>query len=129
MFPPHTGIDRYYDNLRDMLGYEPSIWWRISWVFFCPVICVGVFFYSLYEYQPLTYGSYVYPWWGQLIGWFLALSSMLCIPGYFAWIWYVTPGTFDEKVKKLCRPDIPEIEAQIKERKEKELRMTTITPV
>ena len=33
------------------------------------------------NYKPLSYNNaYVYPWWGEAIGWGLALSSMLCIP-------------------------------------------------
>lgn len=48
------------------------------------------------KYKPLTYMDYVYPWWGQLIGWLLALSSMLCVPGYAIYIYWVTPGTTEE---------------------------------
>ena len=83
-----------------MLGYEPHWWWRVSWTYSAPVICFAVFLYSLYDYQPLSYANYVYPLWGQLLGWFLALSSMLCIPGYAIYIYRVTPGTFSE----VCSP-------------------------
>jgi solute carrier family 6 GABA transporter-like protein 1 len=38
--------------------------------------------------------NYEYPWWGQLIGWFLALSSMLCIPGYAIYKYLNTTGDF-----------------------------------
>lgn len=44
--------------------------------------------------------NYEYPWWGQAIGWFLALSSMVCIPGYAIYLYLVTPGTFSEVI--LC---------------------------
>lgn len=89
----NVGIDRYYANLADMLGYQPSIWWKITWVYTSPAICFGVFLYSLYEYEPLKLGlHYVYPWWGQSLGWMLALSSMLCIPVYAIWKYYNTPG-------------------------------------
>lgn len=41
----------------------------------------GIFLFHLVNYKPLTYNNvYVYPWWGEVIGWCLALSSMLCIP-------------------------------------------------
>ena len=91
------GCDRYYANLADMLGYQPSIWWKIAWLYVSPAICFGVFLYSLYEYEPLKFGlNYVYPWWGQSLGWILALSSMLCIPGYAIWKYQTTPGTFSE---------------------------------
>jgi hypothetical protein len=40
--------------------------------------------------------NYKYPWWGELIGWFLALSSMLCIPGYAIYKYLNTTGDFSE---------------------------------
>ena len=79
-----------------MLGYEPLCWWKMSWFATLPIICVSVFFYSLYDYKPLAYLDYQYPWWGEIIGWALALSSMLCIPGYAIYIYIKTPGTFRE---------------------------------
>lgn len=80
-----------------MLGYQPSIWWKIAWLYVSPAICFGVFLYSLYDYEPLKFGlHYTYPWWGQSLGWLMALSSMLCIPGYAIWKYQTTPGTFSE---------------------------------
>ena len=92
----HPGINRYFDNIKDMIGHYPSFWWKITWVVTTPFICVGVFFYSLLRYKPLEYMDYLYPWWGQFIGWLLALSSMLCIPGYAIYLWVKTEGTFEE---------------------------------
>jgi hypothetical protein len=40
--------------------------------------------------------NYKYPWWGELIGWFLALSSMSCIPGYAIYKYLNTTGDFSE---------------------------------
>jgi len=31
-------------------------------------------------YEPLKYDKYVYPWWANLLGWMMALSSILCMP-------------------------------------------------
>ncbi|GAB6030956.1 Sodium- and chloride-dependent GABA transporter 1 [Chamberlinius hualienensis] len=100
------GVNRFYDNLKDMIGYYPCFWWKWCWVVFCPMICFGVFFFSLIQYNRLKYLDYEYPWWGEFIGWVLGLSSMLCIPGYMIYKWCVTTGTFKQRVKKLCRPEI-----------------------
>lgn len=125
-----TGIDRYYDNLREMLGYEPSIWWRITWRFITPAICLVVFIYSLYDYQPLKYGlHYVYPMWGELIGWILSFSTMLCIPCYFIYKYRGESGSFSERMGKICRPEIPEIEAEIRLRAARDKQSVTVTPV
>lgn len=32
------------------------------------------------DYEPLTYGDYVYPHWANVIGWLIACSSVLMIP-------------------------------------------------
>ena len=41
----------------------------------------AVFIFSLVTYTPLTYNkTYSYPVHGQVIGWIMALSSILCIP-------------------------------------------------
>jgi len=40
--------------------------------------CIIVFGFVWYE--PLEYDTYVYPWWANLLGWMMALSSILCMP-------------------------------------------------
>ncbi|XP_077545010.1 sodium- and chloride-dependent GABA transporter [Haemaphysalis longicornis] len=116
------GASRYYDNLEDMIGYRPCMWWKICWVFLTPCVCFGVFVFSLVQYRPLKYIDYVYPWWGQLIGWFLALSTMLCIPGYAIYKFIVTPGDLRTRCKELFRPDV-DIQTEIRARKHRESNM------
>lgn len=49
------------------------------------------------NYKPLTYNNvYVYPWWGEVLGWCLALSSMLCIPVSVLYKLFRAKGTFRE---------------------------------
>ncbi|CAG0901579.1 unnamed protein product [Darwinula stevensoni] len=51
--------------------------------------------------------TYEYPWWGHLIGWLMALSSMLCIPAYFIYYYWITPKMpFLQKMREICRPDV-----------------------
>lgn len=57
----------------------------------------GTFAFSLIKYTPLKYNNeYVYPWWGYVIGWLLALSSMVCIPLWMAYKISTTQGTLRE---------------------------------
>jgi hypothetical protein len=79
-----------------MIGYDPGRFWKWSWFFFTPFLCVSVALYSLIKYEPFRYKNYVYPWWGELIGWMIALSSMLVIPFYAVYKITVTPGTWRE---------------------------------
>ncbi|XP_012233010.1 sodium- and chloride-dependent GABA transporter 1 [Linepithema humile] len=97
------GVDRFYDGIRDMIGYYPCFWWKICWTVTTPAICVGVFIFNIIKFVPVKYLTYEFPWWSHLLGWFAGLSSMLCIPGYMIYIWNVTPGTTSEKYRKLIK--------------------------
>ncbi|KAK3539409.1 hypothetical protein QTP70_006464 [Hemibagrus guttatus] len=75
------GADKFMDDIARMIGYRPFPWMKWCWSFLTPCVCMGIFVFQLVNYKPLTYNNvYVYPWWGEMIGWFMALSSMLCIP-------------------------------------------------
>uniref|UniRef100_A0A8C5IUF7 Transporter n=1 Tax=Junco hyemalis TaxID=40217 RepID=A0A8C5IUF7_JUNHY len=75
------GADRFMDDVARMIGYRPLPVMKWCWAVVTPLVCVGVFVFHVVNYKPLTYNkTYVYPWWGEAIGWVLALSSMLCIP-------------------------------------------------
>jgi hypothetical protein len=85
-----------------MLGFYPGIYWKICWDFITPVICLGVWIFSLVSYSRAKYGDYEFPLWGELVGWALALSSILCIPVYA--IYYLI--TSKEVTKQLTNKDL-----------------------
>ncbi|KAI8511750.1 Sodium- and chloride-dependent GABA transporter 1 [Branchiostoma belcheri] len=114
------GSNRFYDNIEDMIGYRPNPWFKICWLFLTPAVCLVrsnifvfyssclyfrfTFFFSLVQYKRLKYVDYLYPVWGEVIGWFLGLSSMLVIPGYAIYKLAVTPGTLRERFWATVRP-------------------------
>lgn len=119
------GVNRFYEAIRDMIGYYPISWWKFCWVISTPTICFvrqshfksyfyntkfptpliyysnsvtflqGVFFFSLLQWSEIKYMDYRYPFVAHMFGWFTALTSMLCIPGYAIWLWRKTPGDFE----------------------------------
>ncbi|KAL4712522.1 hypothetical protein ACJJTC_007538 [Scirpophaga incertulas] len=109
------GVNRFYDGIKEMIGYYPTIWWKFCWVGFTPAICISVFIFNLVQWTPIKYMNYEYPWWSHAFGWFTALSSMLCIPGYMVYLWRVTPGTTREKFYKIVRipEDVPALRTKM----------------
>uniref|UniRef100_G1QMK3 Transporter n=1 Tax=Nomascus leucogenys TaxID=61853 RepID=G1QMK3_NOMLE len=100
------GADRFYDNIEDMIGYRPWPLVKISWLFLTPGLCLATFLFSLSKYTPLKYNNvYVYPPWGYSIGWFLALSSMVCVPLFVIITLLKTQGSFKKRLRQLITPD------------------------
>uniref|UniRef100_A0A1B0CRB3 Transporter n=1 Tax=Lutzomyia longipalpis TaxID=7200 RepID=A0A1B0CRB3_LUTLO len=99
------GVNRFYDGIKDMIGYYPLAWWKFCWAITTPCICIGVFFFNLVQWTPIKYLDYEYPWWSHVFGWFTALSSMLCIPGYMIWLWMNTEGNRSQKIHQIVRID------------------------
>ncbi|XP_057559607.1 sodium- and chloride-dependent GABA transporter 2 isoform X2 [Hippopotamus amphibius kiboko] len=105
------GAGRFYDNIEDMIGYRPWPLIKYCWLFLTPAVCIATFLFSLIKYTPLTYNKkYMYPWWGDALGWLLALSSMVCIPAWSCYKLSTLKGSFRERVRQLMCPaeDLPQ---------------------
>ncbi|XP_073999223.1 sodium- and chloride-dependent GABA transporter [Rhodnius prolixus] len=111
------GVNRFYDGIKEMIGYYPWAGWKFCWVFATPVICIGTFVFNLVQWTPIKYLDYEYPWWSHAIGWLTALSSMLCIPGYMVYLWFKTPGDFNTRIRTLVRieEDVPALRRRMRE--------------
>nr|XP_009678146.1 PREDICTED: sodium- and chloride-dependent GABA transporter 2 isoform X3 [Struthio camelus australis] len=104
------GAERFYDNIEDMIGYRPWPIIKYCWLFITPAVCMATFLFSLIKYTPLTYNKkYVYPWWGDTLGWLLALSSMVCIPLWIIYKLSTVKGSLRERLHQLTCPleDLP----------------------
>ncbi|XP_060788391.1 sodium- and chloride-dependent creatine transporter 1-like [Neoarius graeffei] len=99
------GADRFMDDIGRMIGYRPFPMMKWCWSFLTPCVCMGIFVFHLVNYKPLTYNNtYVYPWWGEMIGWWMALSSMLCIPLTVIYKLIMAKGSFRQRWESLTKP-------------------------
>uniref|UniRef100_A0A452HIU2 Solute carrier family 6 member 12 n=1 Tax=Gopherus agassizii TaxID=38772 RepID=A0A452HIU2_9SAUR len=92
------GADRFYNNIEDMIGYRQWPLFKMCWQVVTPDVCLVGTNYG--DYTPLKYNNwYVYSPWGYILGWLMALSSMICIPLYIIFILLKTGGSL-KKVKE-----------------------------
>ncbi|XP_033647489.1 sodium- and chloride-dependent creatine transporter 1-like [Asterias rubens] len=98
------GGERFYQDIERMIGFRPFFWFKWCWMFFTPAISLAIWIFSVVTWEPLEYNDYTYLFWGEAIGWFLALSSMVCIPGYFVYRLLTARGSLKERWQFLTTP-------------------------
>uniref|UniRef100_H2Z8Z1 Transporter n=1 Tax=Ciona savignyi TaxID=51511 RepID=H2Z8Z1_CIOSA len=101
-------VDMFPRQLRK--GYNREIFIAatcfISYLVGLTMVTNCTFIYAMVKFEPLVYNKvYVYPEWGTAIGWVLALSSMVFIPGYAIYSFVITPGSIRERWVKLTTPN------------------------
>ncbi|XP_035479254.1 sodium- and chloride-dependent GABA transporter 2-like [Scophthalmus maximus] len=100
------GVERLYGIIKDMTGVSANPFFKVCWLYLTPLVSLGSFIFSLVEYQPLTFNRwYVYPDWAYVLGWLLALSSILLVPGWALYKLGTGTGSLRQRVRELCRPD------------------------
>ena len=55
-----------------------------------------IFIWSLATWTGISVGSYLFPPWAEFLGWLVALSSMLWVPGFAIYEYFKATGSFNE---------------------------------
>ncbi|XP_035241051.1 sodium- and chloride-dependent GABA transporter 2-like isoform X2 [Anguilla anguilla] len=113
------GAERMVDVIEDMTGERPCLIFKLCWLYFTPLVTLGSFIFSVVEYQPLTFNRwYVYPDWAYVLGWLLALSSVVLVPGWSLVKLSLSTGTLRQRLSHLIHPDddLPLTRKQMAER-------------
>lgn len=99
------GVRQFSDDIQQMTGQRPSLYWRLCWKFVSPCFLLFVVVVSVVTFRPPHYGDYVFPEWANVLGWAIAMSSMSMVPIYAAYKFCSLPGSLREKVAYAITPE------------------------
>ncbi|XP_030248846.1 sodium- and chloride-dependent GABA transporter 2-like [Sparus aurata] len=100
------GAERLHGIIKDMTGVRANPFFKICWLYLTPLVSLTAFICSLVWYQPLTFNRwYVYPAWAYVLGWVLAVSSILLVPGLALYKVATGSGNLIQRLHHLCQPD------------------------
>ena len=83
-----------------MLGRRPHVIWRVLWCFVCPALMLAAIIFSMYSISVPVYGTYTYPQWAIILGWLIAIVSLVPVPVVAINVLYNSKGSFLE----VCLP-------------------------
>ncbi|XP_074644545.1 sodium-dependent dopamine transporter-like [Tubulanus polymorphus] len=102
------GMDQFSSDIQHMLGFKPGLYWRICWKFITPIFLSVIFVFSIMTHPGLMYAltthTYYFPRWANMIGWMIAASAMLTIPGVGIYKMIRLPGTFSRRFALCISP-------------------------
>ncbi|XP_029797160.1 sodium-dependent dopamine transporter [Suricata suricatta] len=99
------GVRQFSDDIKQMTGQRPSLYWRLCWKFVSPCFLLFVVVVSVVTFRPPHYGAYVFPEWANALGWAIATSSMSMVPVYAAYKLCSLPGSLREKLAYAITPE------------------------
>ncbi|XP_048586051.1 sodium- and chloride-dependent GABA transporter 1 isoform X2 [Nematostella vectensis] len=117
------GARRYANDITRTIGRSVPLWWVLCWKYFSLIMVLGILVFSLIKYKHITYEGQEYPAWSEGVGWFLALCSMIIIPGTMFFRLYHAEGTF---VQRLYRETFVAIDDKTDPVEDDEKTITTI---
>uniref|UniRef100_A0A8C4GG69 Transporter n=1 Tax=Dicentrarchus labrax TaxID=13489 RepID=A0A8C4GG69_DICLA len=99
------GVDRFSEDIEKMMGFKPGLYWRLCWKFVSPAFLLFVVIASTLTSSVLKYDEYVFPHWSNVVGWGVAMSSMLFVPCYAIYKFLSVSGTFKERIAYCITPE------------------------
>ncbi|KAL5022066.1 hypothetical protein ScPMuIL_001221 [Solemya velum] len=79
------GAKRYSADIEMMLGRSVPLFMKLCWYIITPVALLCCLAFTIVEYKPPVYGSYVYPVYAEGIGWLIAVLPICPLPLYVVW--------------------------------------------
>ncbi|XP_035213043.1 sodium-dependent dopamine transporter-like isoform X1 [Stegodyphus dumicola] len=98
------GIGPFSENIREMIGHKPGIFWRLCWKFISPAFLIAVIGSAIFNNSPLKYQDYLYPTWAVALGWGFALSSVAMVPAVACYKLCKARGSCVERIAYTITP-------------------------
>jgi len=107
------GVSRFCDDVELMLGKRPALFWRVCWQYISPIFLAVILVFTLIDFLALegltNFKSSLYadpsPGWLGLVGCCMTMSSLWFIPAYAIYKYLITPGTPEERFRKISTPE------------------------
>ncbi|KAK8719450.1 hypothetical protein OTU49_014026 [Cherax quadricarinatus] len=101
------GVDNFMNDIKLMLGTYPfpHYYWKYAWKFLTPLSVMFILIFTFIDYSPSVYGSYHFPLWADVLGWFISFSCIIVVPIRAAWLMAGKSGPLWARVQQLCRPE------------------------
>ncbi|XP_036596767.1 sodium-dependent dopamine transporter [Trichosurus vulpecula] len=99
------GVGQFSDDIKQMIGRRPGLYWRLCWKFVSPCFLLFVVVVSIVTFRPPNYGTYIFPDWANVVGWIIATSSMAMVPIYATYKFCSLPGSFRKKLAYAITPE------------------------
>ena len=89
-------MDNFSNDIQVMTGKKPNIWFRICWKYISPAVTIMIILANVFQWTGISYNNIPYPWWAELVGWVVSLSTIALIPGVALYEMWRTPGSLKE---------------------------------
>lgn len=113
------GANRYQDNLEMMFGFRVSKVVKYMWMIFTPIFTMTIFIMGAITYSELSYErkfiTYQYPKWAIMVGWTLALCSVVLVPIVFVYRLFKQEGTVSRRFMEATKPILKKHQIRIGE--------------
>ncbi|KAH8339693.1 hypothetical protein KR074_009026, partial [Drosophila pseudoananassae] len=100
------GLQNFCDDIEFMCNRRVSLYWRMCWSFFTPVMMIVIFIYSMATIEPIQYSELYFPEAGNVAGWLLFGIGAAQFP---LWgLWYVSrhrEGSFCSSIMASLKPN------------------------
>ncbi|XP_071086555.1 sodium- and chloride-dependent glycine transporter 1-like [Haliotis cracherodii] len=99
------GMKRFAADVEAMIGKRLPVIYKLMCFIVVPALLMVAMGLAVASYKPPTYGGYEYPYFAVIIGWCIALSSVVPIPVTFVMQILDERGSLAQRVESAMTPN------------------------